>query len=149
MIIYIFLLLLGQDTLINQREIDQVLADMFFSCNIPFLTFESVYFKRFVNLLNPAYKIPSRRTLSTSLLDNRFSEFQNSIVQIESGDATLLIDGWKNSVANKKTVVGMLRLYKGRYVFLQSWNFSNLSETGDALNNVVNESVNTTRENTI
>ena len=56
-----------------QEEIDNALADFFFGCNIPFNIIESVYFKNLINKLNPDYQVPTRKTLSTSLLEKLYS----------------------------------------------------------------------------
>ena len=130
----------------NPQEIDNALADFFFGCNIPFVIVESIYFRKLIQKLNPRYNVPNRKTLSTSLLDKRFNEFQNSVVQIQTTNAVLLLDGWKNSAANTKNVVGMVYMETGKYFFLKSWNFSNISETGQELSNVVNESIELARE---
>ena len=60
---------------------------------------ESQHFKNFIHKLNPAYNVPTRKTLSSSLLDG---EFQQSIATIGSTEAVLLLDGWRNSAANTK-----------------------------------------------
>ncbi|TGZ38495.1 Uncharacterized protein DBV15_08441, partial [Temnothorax longispinosus] len=53
----------------SDQSIDLALATFFFSCNIPFNAAESKLFKNSVNLLNPNYKVPTRKKLSNQLLD--------------------------------------------------------------------------------
>ncbi|EFN75512.1 hypothetical protein EAI_03536, partial [Harpegnathos saltator] len=51
------------------NTIDEALTKFFFGCNISFSVVESVHFKNFISILNPTYKLPTRKTLSTSILD--------------------------------------------------------------------------------
>lgn len=64
----------------EEAELNETLAEFIFGCNLPFTVTESVYFKRFVAKLRPSYhsKIPSRKTLSTTLL-NTISVFQRHL----------------------------------------------------------------------
>lgn len=75
---------------------------MFFGCNIPFSVVESVHFKEFCQSLRPAYKPPSRTTLSTSVLNKVHDSFCAAIKF--HPNSALLIDGWKNEGANTKKV---------------------------------------------
>ena len=136
----------NQDPPIDAREVDMLLADFFFGCNIPFVIVESDYFKKFVQALNPNYKIPTRKTLSTTILDSRYNKFLASVKKEEPTDGVLLIDGWKNSSANTKNVVSMVRLHNDNYVFLESFNFSSKKETAENLVEVVQQSTNLARE---
>lgn len=45
----------------SDHSIDVALAKFFFSCNIPFNVVESKLFRKFVNLLNPNYKVQRER----------------------------------------------------------------------------------------
>jgi len=53
----------------------------------------------------------------------------------------LLIDGWKNSSSNTKTVVYMLHNTGSSQTFLNAWNFNENSETGEKLAEIINESI--------
>lgn len=110
---------------------------------------ESVCFRNLINHLNPAYTLPVRKTLSTSILNACFNTLQESIRNMGRQDAVLQIDGWKNKSANTQNVVALLRLddmHSQKYIFLNSWNFSTLSETGEALRELVNECIGIARE---
>lgn len=79
---------------ITNSEIDFVnfkLGKLFFGCNIPFSVVESVHFKEFCQSLRPAYKPPSRITLSTRVLNEVHDSFYAAI-KFHSNSA-LLIDG--------------------------------------------------------
>lgn len=56
-------------------------------------------------------------------------------------NGVLLIDGWKNSSANTKNVVCTIQTQDGKSIFLHSWDFSELRETGDELVRVIDEAV--------
>lgn len=53
--------------------------------------------------------------------------------------SALLIDGWKNTFNNTKTVVSMLHNAGGSQAFLNAWDFTGNSETGEKLTEIVNE----------
>lgn len=86
-------------------NIDLALARFFFGCNISFNIVESELFKKFVQLLNPNYKTPTRKRLSNQLLDKIHQEVQSYAKNDDETDGILMIDGWKNSAANTKLVV--------------------------------------------
>lgn len=123
------------------NTIDEALAKLFFGCNIPFSVVESLYFKNFVSILNPNYKLPTRKTLSTSILDKLHKKMIAARKEsLKNTESVLLIDGWKNSSANTKNVVCVLHnASKKQQVFLESYDFSGLQETATALKKVVNE----------
>ncbi|XP_015115596.1 uncharacterized protein LOC107040163 [Diachasma alloeum] len=124
----------------NNSRIDEALAEFFFGCNIPFNVVESE-FKKFIKLLNSSYLIPSRKKLSTKLLDQIHQKLIQQLEYTEETDGVLPIDGWKNSLANTKNVVCTIYTKDKRSIFLNSWDFTELRETGDQLANVIDEAV--------
>lgn len=131
---------------INDKEIEEInyaLANFFFGCNIPLSVVESDHFKKFVTKLRPAYssKLPSRKVLSTTLLDNAYKKCIHDNARSLNVYSVLLIDGWKNSSSNAKTVVCMLHNAGGFQAFLNAWDFTANSETGEKLTEIVNESI--------
>ncbi|RXN06113.1 hypothetical protein ROHU_033008 [Labeo rohita] len=58
----------------------------------------NVYWKRFLNVLRPAYTPPTRHALSTHLLDREFNRVQAKVKQtIDKADCISIIsDGWSN-----------------------------------------------------
>ena len=89
---------------VKKSEIDNALALMFYGCNLPFSFVESTLFKHFVDLLNPRYKPPTRKTLSETLLDKTFQKLQNDKHKVDARVGTVMLDGWKNSSNNTKQV---------------------------------------------
>lgn len=131
----------SSDDIDSLNSIDEALVKLFFGCNISFAVIESVHFKNFVSILNPTYKLPTRKTLSTCILDKLHTKIIAARKEsLKNTESVLLIDGWKNSSANTKNVVCVLRnASKKQKVFLESYDFSGLKETATALKKVVNE----------
>ncbi|XP_015118534.1 uncharacterized protein LOC107042145 [Diachasma alloeum] len=125
----------------NSDAIDVALAEFFFGCNVSFNVVESDLFRRFVKILNPSYKCPSRKKLATKLLDTIHVRVIEKMRYPEPMEGVLLIDGWKNSSANTKNVVCTIQTHDGNSIFLYSWDFSELRETGDELARVIDEAV--------
>uniref|UniRef100_A0A0C9RAK5 ZBED1_2 protein n=1 Tax=Fopius arisanus TaxID=64838 RepID=A0A0C9RAK5_9HYME len=128
------------------EKIDVALANFFFGCNIPFNVVEAQLFKEFVQCLNPTYKPPSRKKLSTKLLDKVYTEINEDLKTADETDGVLVIDGWKNSAANTKNVVCTIHKQDQTSLFLHSWDFSELRETGDKLALVICEASAMARE---
>jgi hypothetical protein len=72
----------------QQNNINNALIKAFVCCNISFLTIENPFFIEFLKVLNKDYNPPSRKTLSTTLLEqevNRINTiFKNDIKYIEN-----------------------------------------------------------------
>ncbi|KAL0153896.1 hypothetical protein M9458_050817 [Cirrhinus mrigala] len=64
----------------------------------PFMLTANVYWKRFLNVLRPAYTPPTRHALSTHLLDGEFNRVQAKVKQtIDKADCISVISyGWSN-----------------------------------------------------
>lgn len=123
------------------EDIDMALAEFFFGCNVSFNVVESDLFRRFVKSLNSSYNVPSRKKLSTTLLEKVYTKITAKLKSEEEVDGVLLIDGWKNSSANTKNVVCTVYTQNHKSLFLHSWDFSELRETGDELALVIDEAV--------
>ncbi|XP_077264021.1 uncharacterized protein LOC143898425 [Temnothorax americanus] len=123
----------------SDQSIDLALATFFFSCNIPFNVVESKLFKNFVNLLNPNYKVPTRKKLSNQLLDAVHEEITTKPWKDQNTEGVLVIDGWKNSAANTHQVVCIIHTVMDKSIYLNSWDLTGVRETGAALSKVVEE----------
>lgn len=129
---------------IEAENLDLLLAEFFFGCNIPFRVVESKYFKKFVNALRPAYNPPHRRLLAGNLLDKTHEKIEKRNMQLikrMDKKATLLVDGWQNSSSNRHYVATMLATSNDQKIFLESFNFSTLRETGDNLFDAVQQAI--------
>lgn len=87
-----------------QKSIDNTLMLLFTKDFQPFSVVEDIGFKKFVNALNPSYHLPSRKTISKSLLSAAYEETYNKtktiIETIKS--VTLTTDCWH--LATPKTL---------------------------------------------
>lgn len=117
-----------------------------FGCNIPFSIVESDHFKELIAKFRPAYKLPTRKTIATKLLDQVYEELNNTDAGLCGEESVLLIDGWKNSTANTKNVVTMIHNNYGHVAFLESFDFSEQSETGEELSKIVLKSTELAKE---
>lgn len=123
------------------EEITKNLARFFYACNIPFSVVDSDHFKKFVKSIRPAYaaQVPNRKALSSSLLNEVYNDLVAELKETSLPDSTLLIDGWKNENSNKKTVTTMISNVDGAHLFLDAWDISSEAETGEKLNEIVEE----------
>lgn len=129
---------------IEAENLDLLLAEFFFGCNIPFQVVDSKFFKKFVHALRPAYNVPHRHLLAGKLLDKSHEKIEmRNVKMIEKMDkkVTLLVDGWQNSSANRHYVATMLATSNDQKIFLKSFNFSTLRETGDNLFDAVQDAI--------
>lgn len=112
---------------VESDKLDLLAAEFFYGYNIPFNAADSIYFKKFINALRPAYNPPNRRQLAGNLLNKTYDkmEMRNS----ENKRVTLLLDGWKNSSANRHYVVAMLATSNDEKVILETFDFSSVRET--------------------
>ena len=80
----------------SQRNSDVCLARAVYVTGSPLMLTGNVYWKRFLNVLSPAYTPPTRHALSTHLLDAEFNRVQVKVKQIiEKADCIAIIsDGW-------------------------------------------------------
>lgn len=96
---------------------DKCLGRFFFGCNVPFSVVESDFFKHFSSALNPNYIPPTRKTLSSSLLDKTYNEVIKRNSTKVNEKSVFLLDGWKNSSKNEKYVVGIIHNAHGERLF--------------------------------
>lgn len=130
-------------------KLHKLAAEFFYGCNIPFNVADSIFFEKFVKALRPAYKPPNRRQLATKLLDQSHEKMEKRNVEMikqMDNKVTLLIDGWQNSSANQHCVVMMLSTSNDQKVFLESYDFSSVRETGVNLNDAVEKSIELAKE---
>lgn len=129
-------------------KFQSLLSTFFYGCNIPFNVVESDHFKNLMSFLRPSLQqyIPSRKHLAGKLLDDAYEEISKETKKIAMEDSVLIVDGWKNSSANKKTVTTMIHNSSGPHFFLDSWDISHQSETGNEVSKVVDESIKLAKE---
>ncbi|XP_065221822.1 uncharacterized protein LOC135846571 isoform X2 [Planococcus citri] len=128
----------------QSERITAAVGDFFFACNIPFNVVTSKYFENMIRELRPGFvqHIPGRKKLSTTVLDDRYKHHIESVNAKRPNvhESVMLIDGWKNSSSNEKTVVTMLHTVGTENIFLQAFDITGSSETGVKLEKIVQES---------
>lgn len=133
----------------ESEKLDALTAEFFYGCNIPFNVADSMYFKNYIKALRPAYKPPQRLQLAGKLLDKAHENIlkrNTDLINKMDKKVTLLIDGWQNSAANRHCVVTMLSTSNDQKVFLESFDFSSLRETGLNLSDALNRSIELAKE---
>lgn len=126
----------------RKETLDFALGMLFFGNSLSFSLVDSEVFKIFVGLLDPSYKIPCRQTLSTTILKKVHAKVKSCLNPSKgSVNGTLIIDGWKNSSSNSKTVTTIVKLSTNEEIFLKSYDFSALSEDHQNLLEVVEDSI--------
>lgn len=126
---------------VDSEKLDELLAEFFFACNVPFSTCDSVYFKRLLAALRPAYKPPNRKKLVSLLskVNDKIEGQKKDFAKKMDKHATLLIDGWTNSSSNQQNVVAMLTTANDEKIFLESFDISESRETSEKLVEIVKE----------
>jgi len=82
----------------EKSKIDKMMGKFMFSGNIPFRIANNHYFKEFVRLLNPAYRVPSRLTLGNEILESVYNEVHSKMKnELKGRKGCLLQDGWSTS----------------------------------------------------
>lgn len=135
---------LDKMTKTESNNIDMLLAEFFFACNVPFHSVDSQYFKKLVSALRPSYTPPNRKRLAESLLEKEHSKmiYHNEVLIMQMNkQAALLIDGWTNSSANRHYLVCMLATADNHKVFLEAFDISETGEKSEQLVEIVQKAI--------
>lgn len=62
----------------ENAKIDELHAEFSYGCNVPFVACDSIYFKKFVNSLRPAYTPPNRKKIATTLLNTEHDKIEQT-----------------------------------------------------------------------
>jgi hypothetical protein len=104
------------------------------SANVPFSFIDDPEVNKLFKMLRPSYNLPSRKKISTDVLDQVHEEINNEIENFvtEAKFLTLSGDGWTN--VSKQSMVSFILTNEKRQS--QIWkieNFSNVHHTGDIM----------------
>lgn len=129
-------------------EITKAISEFFYGCNIPLWLVENSLFQNMIQKLRPAFakSIPSRKILSTTMLHLSYKNCIDMARQVIAPQSVILIDGWKNSSTNAKTVVSMIHIANGQRAFLNAWDLSGDAEKADKISEIVIESADMAKE---
>lgn len=82
----------------SKKNLDNNLMLLFYKDFQPFSIVEDYGFRKFVNSLNPSYEIPSRKTISNTLLEANYEEIYNLCKRLITDETimavTLTTDSW-------------------------------------------------------
>lgn len=83
----------------RSQDLDRQLVEMISKKYFPFSTVEDSEFKKFVEMLNAAYKLPTRKTLANSLLPKYYEDIRANVEkEVTGADAVCVTtDGWTSS----------------------------------------------------
>lgn len=70
----------------GQKQLDHSFLKWFTKYLQPFSVFDDAGFKEFVHLLNPAYKIPNRHSISKVLIPSKYEKCLNAMKDVIEKD---------------------------------------------------------------
>ncbi|XP_045105389.1 uncharacterized protein LOC123500868 [Portunus trituberculatus] len=95
----------------DKEKIDEKVASMVYATNSPFKIVEHASFRDMVNVMRPGYKLPSRREIGGSLLDEVYDkECEKSVVDLEGKTVCMSLDGWTN-VSNEPVICASVTVH--------------------------------------
>ncbi|XP_077264016.1 uncharacterized protein LOC143898423 [Temnothorax americanus] len=105
----------------DKSVIDNQLMKFLCGCNITFDVVESCHFKNLIKLLKPAYKLPSKDIMNTTLLDTMYQQLtKNNSSNCEKLDKILMVSQI-NHTADIKHIIGVLYSKNKENLFLKLW----------------------------
>uniref|UniRef100_A0A1L8DA68 Uncharacterized protein n=1 Tax=Nyssomyia neivai TaxID=330878 RepID=A0A1L8DA68_9DIPT len=122
-------------------EITRSLADFVFECNLSFNVVESEAFRNFVQALEVSFvkKIPTRRALSSTLLDDAYNRCIGNSTQALCADSILFVYNCRNFLTKAKSIMCTLSSVEGGSAFVDTQDFKEDTEAGDRLMEIVCE----------
>ena len=116
-------------------------ARAFYACNIPFLAAENEHMKQYISMLRGgSYQIPSRKQLSTTLLDKVYTECKEILAtNLKGKEVTLIQDGWSN-VHNQPIIASCLHDGTKSY-FVRSVDTGSEKKTADYCTKIAEEEI--------
>jgi len=126
----------------EEEALNIALAELFYMAGLAFNLVEHPAFRRFLQLLRPAYKPPSRWQLANSLLNEVYNRLKRSIDKLlkqRSGQITLVTDGWTNP--RGEAIINYLAVTRTESIFLKNVYTSKDRHTGEYIANGLIEQV--------
>lgn len=140
--------------LADKLEVDMALARFFFGEGLAFMKVESNLLRDFLEIhrkfsrdWNRKYIPPSRQTLGGTIL-NKVHQFAvtERIKLFKESNSVVLVDGWKNKVANSKLFVCTLKNIRADQTFLSAIDVSIEAEDGENLAQQINLAITKAKE---
>lgn len=102
----------------EQSELQTLFCEAVYSSNCALSMFESDKWKHFFGKLRPAFKIPDRKTMSTSQLDKCYNKIKCNVKEMLDIDdnITLMSNGWTN-IRNEGLINYMVHTSNGDFFY--------------------------------
>ncbi len=126
----------------DQEEMERLLACAFYSAGISFNVIDNPDFHIFLKKACSAFKIPSRYTLSNTILDSKYDSLKKNVNDILEKEEYLCLtsDGWsdvnKTSVINYMVMIPQPLFYKSISTYEEQHTVKNISE---GIKQIINE----------
>jgi len=99
--------------------LDMQLGRFIFSTDLAFNVVESEEFKKFVHLLNPAYRPPGRKAIGSSILEDVNNETVTEMAtHLKGKNVCIIQDGW--STKQQQPVIGHCVTTMGKNYFIEA-----------------------------
>ncbi|XP_047984673.1 uncharacterized protein LOC125225144 [Leguminivora glycinivorella] len=129
------------DNTFNEKEADKALARAIYVTGQPLSILEHPLWKRALQLLRPGYNPPSRKVLSTVLLDEEYADVKQKVTEkIEEANVLhLAADGWTN--VRKDSIINII-IYTPKPYFHSSIETRNNRHTAEYLSEKIGQTMN-------
>ena len=109
----------------DKQRMDTLLAKFFFACNIPFSVTEHPSFIEFASASRPGYKPPTRKVLSSTVLDSVTDELQTDMKsKLDGKECTFILEDGCSNCHNDPVTASCVHADKQAY-FMDANNWSN------------------------
>ncbi|XP_029655938.1 uncharacterized protein LOC115229781 [Octopus sinensis] len=115
---------------------DLQLARYIFSTNTPFAAVEHPEFVKFVQMLLPGYRLPSRHQIGGTLLDHVYDQIHEDCRQrLQDKTVSMMLDGWSN-IHNEPVICVSVVTSDGENYLIDTVDTSGYSHTAEYLQSV-------------
>ena len=118
------------DDKINKKETDIKLARAFYASGIPLAVIENPFFVQALHQINPEYNPPSRKVLSTRLLEREYKQISIDVKKLvkNANYICLTSDGWTN--IHQEPIINFT-VTTPQPIFWKALETKEISHTGD------------------
>jgi len=130
----------------KKKAIDLQLGRFLFSTDLSFNIVESEEFKKFVQVLNPAYKPPGRMTIGSTILDEVSEETGTEMgAHLKGANVSMIQDGW--STNQQQPVIAHCVTTIGKQYFIEAEGTGSEKKTHEYCYKLLNEAIKKAEKN--
>lgn len=123
-----------------KNELDLLVGEFFYACNIPFSVAEHPAFKCLLETLRPGYKGPNRKNLGGDILNVIYEKCLTKNKKFLDGkSATLVQDGWSSN--HNDPVIASCISVEGNIVYMSSVYTGDNKKTSDYCKQLAEDSI--------